>query len=141
MKTTRRNIAAIHNILEKLSSKIVAPKTAFRLIKIKQAIRYEVEAIAEVQGTLAITPAIEVYNAKQREIPKDDPDYQKKSMAIYEENKELVDGYRAKEKEFNAMLDEEIEIEIPTIDVESLPEDVLTVSEIETLSSLFEEEK
>ncbi len=139
MKTTRRNIAAIHNILEKLSSKIVAPKTAFRLIKIKQAIRSEVEAIAEVQGTLAITPEIEAYNAKQREIPKDDPEYQKKSMAVYEENKELVDGYRAKEKEFNAMLDEEVEIEIPTIDVESLPEDLLTVSEIETLSSLFEE--
>lgn len=141
MKTTRRNLVEIHNIIERISSKIVSPKLAFRFIKIKQAVKPEIEAIAEAQRPLAFTPEIEAYNAEQKALSQEDPEYRAKSLAIYEAHKELVEGYREKEREFSAMLAEEIEIDAPTIDPDSLPEDLLTIAEIETLSPLMEEKE
>ena len=137
MKITHRKIVEVHNVLEGLGKKIFAPKLAFQVIRAKQALAPEIEAIVEAQKLLALTPEIEAYNAEQKALDQNDPEFREKSMAIYEKNKDLVDGYRQKEAEFNKMLDEEIELEIPGIELNLLPEDALTVSDIETLMSIL----
>lgn len=139
MKLDRRTIIEIHNIIEGLSEKVVSPKLAFQLIKAKQAIANEINALAEAQKKLAITPEIEAYNAEQKALDTSDPEYAEKSKAIYEAHKELVDGFRKLDAEFGEMLKGEVDVEFDKIDISLLPEDVLTVKEIETLMPLFKD--
>lgn len=137
MKFTRRKIIDIYNLVESVADKVVSPKLAFKFIKLKQACKPEIDAIVEAQKTVAITPEIEAYNKKQMELDKTAPDYAEKSMALYEENKELVEDFRKKDQEFGEMLNEEVEIEVPEIDLDSLPEGVFKVKELELLSEII----
>lgn len=137
MKFTRRKIIDIYNLVESVADKVVSPKLAFKFIKLKQACKPEIDAIVEAQKTVAITPEIEAYNKKQMELDKTAPDYTEKSMTLYEENKELVEDFRKKDQEFGEMLNEEVEIEVPEIDLDSLPEGVFKVKDLELLSEII----
>ena len=136
MKLTRRKIVDIYNLVESVADKVVSPKLAFKFIKLKQACKPEIDAIVEAQKTVMITPEIEEYNRKQAELDKNDPEYAKKSLEIYQENKDLVDDFKKKDLEFGEMLEEEVEIEVPEIDLDTLPEGVFKVKDLELLAEI-----
>ena len=140
IELTRKQIAEAFRVFGKVGDKVVSPKLAFFFIRNKSILKDEVEAIAKAQQSLALTPEIEEYNRKQQALDPKSETFKADSDKIYADNKELVDGYRKRDAEFTEMLGEKVSVNVVPVKVSELPEDLLTVSDLEAIADFVEEE-
>lgn len=141
MKLTRKQIVDVHNALSKFEGKAMSLRCGFALNKAKQAIAGEITALVEAQGKLRLTPELEEYNKAISELDRSDVEkYNEEAKAIYEQHKEAVEEFRKKDAEFGELLKEEVEVDIKPIPSSILPDDVLTLAEIEAIMPVLTED-
>lgn len=141
MKLTRRQIVDIHNAISKFDGKAMSLRCGFALNKMKQAISGEIAALVEAQAKLQLTPELEEYNKAIAALDRSDVEkYNKEAKVIYDAHKKAVEDFRKKDAEFGELLNEEVEVEITPIATSMLPDDVLTLAEIESIMPVLTED-
>lgn len=143
VKMTRNQLMTAYNIFGKVRDKVMTPKVSYFFLRNSQILQPEIEAIQKASEVLRITPEIEEYNKKQQDLAKelgtDNPEYGEKSMALYNENISLIEDYRKKEAEFNALMEEEVTVNIAQISFNEIPEGVFTTNDIQSILCFLKE--
>ena len=146
MKTisiTRKKAISAFESINTMKDKIVSPKVAYFYCRNLDILQKEITAIQEAQKTLQITPEIDAYNKKQQKLAEElgqgTAEYAEKSTQLYNENIDLINAYREKEKQFNDFLDESVEMDVATISVNDIPSDLFTANDYSNLFEFLED--
>lgn len=158
MKTTKNDLVGIWNALEKFSAQETSRKFAYGILKNRNIIRPEIEALKEVSAPPATfqefesrrqslllqfcdknednTPMID--QARGQYVMEENKEaFEAAISSLTEEYKEAIDEFNNREAEFKDILEEEIEFEPFKIKFSSFPE-TISVRELELLEEFIE---
>jgi len=141
----KSQVSGLNNLLEEIKIKCNDPKVvstakfSYAVIKNKNIIKSEIEALIEVEKEIneIIRPYINARDNKIRELGTEDPSgkiiipssdteninaFKLADAQLQEEYKEIIELSNSKFKDFEKILDEEVNYELYTISVDVVPD-------------------
>ena len=161
MKLTGRQVLQLYTLVEQLKNVKLGVRTALKLATIRKKLQPHYETIEEVRTKLQ--DIIRDYETERLQLchqyavkdkdgnpviagtqfviePAKLEEFNQKIQELREKYKDALDEFEKEMTEFEKVLDEEIDIDIPTLKESDLPPNLeLSIEEVEVLSTIIED--
>jgi len=162
VEMTLEQLADASSALEELSKKPLPPKAAYKVAKLRRAVKLETESLEEARKQMM--SHIEEFETKRLQMlfeyadknedgspvvsgsqfvisdPEKLEEFNKKFEELREEYKEEIEAFEEAQKEFEALAKERQSFDLPVISIDDLPDNIeITPETLERLGDLITE--